>query len=484
MFKNCKMKLQFLSIITTIFVLTACTKDFEEINTNPNVPVAVNPQFLLTNIVWNAANNNAVDAWNAGNQLGQLTARKDFNEIDRWDLRANQELWDKTYHLLNDVQTLIELGDEQNRGYTGVALVMRAFLSATLTDLWGDVPYSDALKGVSEGNFSPKYDTQEEIYLGENGILATLRQAVEILEQNKNGVQIKGDVMYGGDLDQWIRFANSLRLRYLLRISKQVDVSAEFAQLFTEGKLMQSNADNALVPYLASAPNQWFVHNIRSGDFGDVRMSLTIENALESLDDPRQAVWFRPTEKSVVAGTPAFAGIINGVGPATRGDYDFSEISLPGTIFREQPDGVDAVFMLYSEVQFALAEAAEKGWISGTPKEFYEEGISSSFEYFEAEMPVGYLTQNAVALGGQDVLKKIITQKWLASMLVGYEGWLEHRRTGFPELMVAAENLNNDRLPVRYLYPTPEQALNTANYQEAVSRIGGDNLDARGWWEK
>ena len=478
------MKFPFLAIISTIFLLTACTKDFEEINTNPNVPVAVNPQFLLTNIVWNAANNNAVDAWNAGNQLSQLTARKDFNEIDRWDLRANQELWDKTYHLLNDVQTLIELGDEQNRGYTGVALVMRAFLTSTLTDLWGDVPYSDALKGVSEGNFSPKYDTQEEIYTSENGILASLREAVEILEQNKNGVQIKGDVMYGGDLEKWIRFANSLRLRYLLRISKQVDVSIEVFEIFIKGKIMQSNADNALVPYLASAPNQWFVHNIRSGDFGDVRMSLTVENILEDFGDARREVWFRPSEKSVAAGSPAFAGIINGVGPATRGDYDFSEISLPGEIFREQPDGVDAVFMLYSEVQFALAEAASKGLFFGNPKVFYEEGIRSSFEYFGAEMPTGYLTQTSVALDNQDVLKKIITQKWLASMLVGYEGWLEHRRTGFPAFMVAVENLNNDKLPVRYLYPTPEQALNTANYQEAVSRMGGDNLDAKGWWEE
>lgn len=467
-----------------VFLLSACTKDFEAINTNPNVPEAVNPQFLLTNIIWNAANNNAVDAWNAGNQLAQLTARKDFNETDRWDLRANQELWDKTYHLLYDVQTLIGPGNEQNSAYTGAALVMRAFLSATLTDLWGDVPYSDALKGLSDGVFAPEYDTQEDIYTGPNGILATLREAESILKAHKNGVPMSGDVLFGGDTDKWVRFANSLRLRYLLRISGRVDVSSEVAQLAEEGNLMRTNADNALVPYLASAPNQWFVHNIRSGDFGDVRMSLTIEQELEQLNDPRRTVWFRPTEKSMAAGSPQYAGIINGVGPATRGNYDFSEISLPGEIFREQPDGVDAVFMRSSEVQFALAEAAEKGWIDAAPEAFYEEGIRSEFEYFGLPLPPGYLTQSAVALNGQDVLKKIITQKWLASMLVGYEGWLEYRRTGFPALMIAAENLNNDRLPVRYLYPSPEQALNAANYQEAVNRMGGDNLNAKGWWEK
>ncbi|RMF28488.1 MAG: SusD/RagB family nutrient-binding outer membrane lipoprotein, partial [Bacteroidetes bacterium] len=243
-------------------LLLGCTKDFEEINTNPNAPEEVNPQFLLSNVIWNAANNNAVDAWNAGNFLGQLTARKDFNEIDRWDLRSNQELWDKTYHLLKDLQLLIALGERENPAYIGPALVLRAFLASTLTDLWGDVPYTDALLGDTEGNFTPRYDRQEDIYLGPEGILATLQRAVEALDEARGGLPLQGDVLFQGDLEKWVRFANSLRVRYLLRISKRVDVSAQLQALVNEGRLMQSNADNALVPYLSTAPNQWFVHNI------------------------------------------------------------------------------------------------------------------------------------------------------------------------------------------------------------------------------
>ena len=328
------MKIKYILSILWFLILASCTKDFEAINTNPNVPTVVNPQFLLTNIIWNAANNNAVDAWNAGNYLGQLTARKDFNEIDRWDLRSNQELWDKSYLLLNDVQALIELGEGGNLTYKGMALVMRAFLIATLTDLWGDVPYSEALKGAASGNFTPVYDTQEAIYLGPQGILASLKEAIEVLEAGKEGLTVAGDILYNGDVEKWIQFANSLRIRYLIRVSKRVDVQAELQAIVTEGRIFEGNEDNALVPYLPSAPNQWFVHNIRAGDFGAVRMSTTIQGVLEVLDDPRMHTWFKPTEASVASGETIYAGMPNGIGPATRGNYDFSEVSLPGFIFK------------------------------------------------------------------------------------------------------------------------------------------------------
>ena len=265
---------------------------------------------------------------------------------------------------------------------------------------------------------------------------------------------------------------------------ERVDVSSELQAIVAEGNILQSNADNALVPYLSTAPNQWFVHNIRVGDFGDVRMSLTIQEVLEQLEDPRQEKWFRPTEASQVDSSFVFQGMPNGIGPATRGSYNFSEVSLPGALFRDVPDGVDAIFMLYSELQFALAEAAFKGWIDGDANAFYEAGIRSSFEYYEVEIPQTYFDRPSVMLTDEDGLEKIITQKWLASMLVGYEGWLNYRRTGFPELKVAVENLNNDQFPVRYIYPTTEQALNLENYETAVGRMGGDNYNVKGWWEK
>lgn len=461
----------------------SCSKEFEKINTNPNAPEQVDAQFLLSNILWNAANNNAVDAWNAGNFLAQLTAKHDFNEIDRYDIRTNTELWNKTYLLLNDVKSLETLAENGNQTYKGVALVMRAFLFATLTDLWGDVPYSEAIKGASDNNFNPKYDTQEEIYTGNNGILQTLRDAIMILENSRNTTSIppiKGDLIYNGDIEQWIRFANSLRVRYLLRVSNKINVASEMQTIVSNNLLMQSNLDNGLVPYLATPPNQWFVHNIREGDYGGVRMSKTIDSILTNLNDPRIHVWFKPTSASKNTSTPVYKGIPNGLANINSDSLPYR--STLGAIFRDQPAGVNAVLMLYSELQFALAEAAQRGLIGGSAQMYYENGIQASFDYYNTTMPTNYLMQSEVTWDGS--LSKIITQKWLASMLVGYEGWFNYRRTGFPVLKPSVNNLNNDMVPVRYRYPDTEKAVNPNNYNAAVSRIGGDTYNIKVWWDK
>ncbi len=460
----------------------SCSKEFEKINTNPNAPEQVDAQFLLSNILWNAANNNAVDAWNAGNFLAQLTAKHNFNEIDRYDIRTNTELWNKTYLLLNDVKSLETLAENGNQTYKGIALVMRAFLFATLTDLWGDVPYSEAIKGTSDNNFSPKYDTQEEIYTGNEGILQTLRDAVTILDGSRNNLPIKGDLIYNGNVDQWIRFANSLRVRYLLRVSNKINVASEIQTIVSSNLLLQSNMDNSLVPYLATAPSQWFVHTIREGDYSGVRMSSMIDSVLTNLNDPRLQVWFKPTSASVGMGMPVYKSIPNGLGPASIGQYDLADVSTLGAIFRDQPAGVNAVLMLYSELQFALAEAAQRGLIGGSAQMYYENGIQASFDYYNTTMPSNYLVQSEVAWDGS--LSKIITQKWLASMLVGYEGWFNYRRTGFPVLKQAVDNVNNDMVPVRYRYPDTEKAVNPNNYNAAVSRIGGDTYNIKVWWDK
>lgn len=478
------MKTTIYTLVSLIVMLasTGCTKDFDEINTNPNAPESVDPQFLLSNIIYNGANNQAKDAWNAGNFLGQLTARFDFNEIDRWDIRTNTEYWNATYHLLNDTKLLIEEGGARNPTYKGMGLVLRSYLTASLTDLWGDVPYSQSL-GSSNDNFTPIYDTQEAIYTGENGILATLREAVAVLEASQNELTVSGDVMYNGNVDSWIRFANSLRIRYLLRVSSKVDVTTELQAIVTEGRFILSNQENALVPYLASAPNQWFVHNIREGDYANVRMSTTVDSVLSLYGDPRKEHWFNPTVASQDSSTQQYAGIPNGVGPESRSNFDLSKVSTLGPIFRDEPDGVNALLIQACEVQFALAEAAQRGLIGGSAQAYYEEGIQLSFGYYGLTMPSDYLTRPDIAYDGSNSLEKIIAQKWLGSMLNGYEGWLNYRRTGFPKLKIAVDNTNNDQFPVRYRYPDSEKAVNSTNYSDASSRIGGDTHNSKAWWE-
>ncbi len=466
---------------TTLLLLSSCKKDLAAVNTNPNAPESADPQFLLANVLYNSAKNNAEEAWKAGNLLAQHTSNIEFFPVDRYDVGTNTELWNATYRLLNDVQT-IERSAGGNNTYKGFALILKSTLASMLTDLWNDVPYTAAVKGSSDGVFAPAYDKQETIYTGPNGILDNLDKAVALLSAAKDAVN--GDLLYKGDLDKWIRFANSLKVRYLVRISNKVNVSAQLGALVNGNKLLRSNGDNAEIPFLAAAPNQWFLINEREGRYADVRMSKTSETIFTSLNDARTAVFFKPTVASAAAGMPAFKGLPNGLSRQSQNAFNFNNISLIGKLFRDDPQGVKAPFMTYTELQFLLAEACARGLITGNATAYYEAGIAASHAYYGVAVPAGYLTRPDVQLNGTDNLKKIMTQKWIGNFMNGYEAWLDIRRTGFPVITIPADNLNGDRFPVRFRYPSIEQAANKKHYEEAVTRIGGDTYNSKGWWEK
>ncbi len=212
-------------------------------------------------------------------------------------------------------------------------------------------------------------------------------------------------------------------------------------------------------------------------------MSKTSQTIFTGLGDARITVFFKPTAASISAGMPAYKGLPNGLSRQSQNAFNFSDISLIGKLFRDDPQGVDAPIMTYAELQFLLAEAAGKGFISGSATTYYEAGIKASHDYHKVAVPTGYLSKPDVALTGTDDLKKIITQKWISNFMNGYEAWLDVRRTGFPVLPVPSDNLNGDKFPVRFRYPSIEQAANKKNYDEAVSRIGGDTYNSKGWWE-
>jgi hypothetical protein len=347
--------------------------------------------------------------------------------------------------------------------------------------LWGDVPYSQAIKGSTGGIFSPVYDKQQDIYMSPNGILDNLDKAIALLSTTKD--VIAGDILYKGDLSKWVRFAGSLKVRYLVRVSKKVNVSAALQDLVSKNNLLRSNSDNAVIPFLTSAPNQWFLINEREGRYADVRMSKTSENIFTGLNDARLGVFFKPTAASVIANNPAFKGLPNGLSRESQNSFNLNDISLIGRLFRDEPQGVNAPLMTYAELQFLLAEAAQKGLITGSANTYYQAGIQASHDYYKVNVPAGYFARTDVALNGTDNLRKIITQKWISNFMNGYEAWLDVRRTGFPVLPIPKDNLNADRFPVRFRYPDIEQAANKKNYTEAAARIGGDTYNSKGWWE-
>ncbi len=475
-----------LSLISLI--TWGCTKDFDKINKNPNGPENISPQFLLSNIIWEVADRNTYDqGFILASYLVQQSASVEFERIDRYEMGSNSEYWDALYRLLADIQSMKEV-EGTNEAYAAVGDIMSCFIYSQLTDMWADVPYTEATQAKT-GNFTPKYDSQEEIYTNpQTGLIAVLKNAADVLANTNS--PISGDIMFNNDLGQWTRFANSLRVRYLMRMSKRFAqypaLQSELQSIVDGGKIMLGNPDNAVVPYLASAPNQFPLFNASQGGYQEHRMTQTADSILTLWDDPRVAVLYKPTQKSVTDGNPEYKGLLNGQSRETIAsqNIDLNDISLYGAIFRDQPDGVDAQIMQYAELQFALAEAAEKGFISGSAQAYYQAGVEASFEYYDVEVPADYFSRASVMLDGTNNLNRILTQKWLALFNCGHEAWFSVRRTGIPNLKPGPDNLNGGKYPVRYFYPESEQATNSKNYQNAIQEIGGDNINSKGWWEK
>ncbi|MEL6357766.1 MAG: SusD/RagB family nutrient-binding outer membrane lipoprotein, partial [Bacteroidota bacterium] len=196
-----------------LLLLSACTEDFTAINTNENAPTEVQPSLLLRQVLYGFGDEMSYEGFVAGNLLSQHFAMTDFNLFDRHALSSPQEggnPWDILYVHLRDNETILQAARENSAFavYEGPALVMKAYLAATATDLFGDIPYFEAFQGRSTGIITPRYDQQEDIYLAEGGILDNLRSAVIAMDSYDGAIQLGGDIIYNGDLESWIRFAN------------------------------------------------------------------------------------------------------------------------------------------------------------------------------------------------------------------------------------------------------------------------------------
>ena len=456
-------------------IFIGCTKDFSELNTNPNAPVDVQPELLLRQVIFSYADGMSYEGFTGGANLGQyFSADPGFNAFDRGNLLAPQfggNPWPLLYTNLRDIDIVLSKSrsDASLAVYEGPALVLKSLIAANITDIFGDVPYFEAVGGKS-GIVNPRFDLQEDIYLGQEGILDNLRLAVEVMEAYAGTLPLRGDELYDGDLSAWIRFANSLRLRYLLRASGQyAEAASELAEVFSAGNYISDPSQDAVYQF-GSAPNDFRMARARAGDFTNYLMSTTIDTLLDAFGDPRQALWFR--ENAV----GDYAGVRNGLPVGST----VLNPTVPGRVWRENSSTLKANFMTSWETHFVLAEAATSGLISSDARMHYEAGLVEAFGYWNTAMPADYPTRSGVSYVD---LEQIATQRWLASIGNGYEGWIEWRRTGFPEFLAPLSSLNDGLIPVRFPYPATEQALNEAAFNAAVQRIGGENSpNVNTWW--
>ncbi len=475
-------KLIYILIIAT--ALSACDKDFEKINTNPNAPNEVQPELLLRQILYNYGEEMSYEGFVAGNLLGQYFTMVDFNLFDRHNLSAPQlggNPWPIFYRNLRDNEILLKVAQSNTNYaiYEGPALILKAYMTAALTDIYGDVPYSEALQGVG-GITTPKYDPQEEIYTGIGGIFDNLDKGIQAIDHYNGNQRLKGDILLHEDLNDWVKFANSLKIKYLMRISDKVAVANELQNIYNAGNYLSTNAENAAFDFSNGRPNSFRMEQLRDGDFNLFIMSETAEEILKGLNDPRINTLFRPIGND--ATNTEFKGLLNGPNAAET-SISVADFSLTGTIFRDHTGDLDANFLTAWETHFLLAEAAEKGLINADAKMHYQTGIQLAFDYWQTTMPTTYLT-GAAAYGqnGANKIEQIITQKWIANCINGYEDWIEYRRTGFPKLKNISASLNDGLLPVKMPYPTDEATLNAANYNQAVGPHG-NSVNTPVWWD-
>lgn len=490
-------KISTLALLIVSLCTVSCTKDFKEINTDPNRSIAATPGALLAPALYDVVTRNQTRALRLNNELMQVHVTTiNSDEIHRYVIRPSESdyMWNNWYLQLTNFRDMYERASIlQQKTFMGIALICDVWVSSMITDMFGDAPYSESNKG-RENIYQPKFDAQKDIYAD---LFRKLEEANTLLAANQVMPVdlIPLDPVYGAKLDLsnataasaslnsgWRRFGNSLYLRLLMRVSGkgELDAQAKIKEIGETKKadypVMNSNAESAIIRFTTTPPYTTAFNTYRAYDFnGDNGLSEFFINNLKEWGDPRIGRW-----ASVVSGT--FEGIpsgyANGQVPTRRSFY------LEGLM--NEP--LLGNMLNYAEVQFLLSEAALKGYISGNPKTFYETGITNAISMWGLTMPSGYLAGDDVkwddALTVDDKLEKIMLQKYYALFFTDFQQWHEYRRTGHPVLPKGPGLQNNGQMPSRFMYPVAVQSLNRNNYEAAVAAMGGDDLNGKVWWNK
>lgn len=359
---------------------------------------------------------------------------------------------------------------------TAVARMLRAFYFLQITDRWGDVPYSKALQG--EAAFAPVYDKQQDIY---TALFKELKAANDQVNTSEKGVV--GDILLDGDMLAWKRFANTTRMIMALRLSR-VDGAkgkTEYDAALADGVII-SNTQNVNYKFISSDPNNYnpWYQNYTVDNRNDYAISNTVTDYMSPKNDARLKVY----------GESLSGGVIKGL-PYGR----MTPVNIPGAYSRigDAFRGAGSKLNIYSyaQVLFMQAEAAKIGYSTGgdaAAETKYRSAIESSwreFNVYDATAFSNYMALPEISYNSVNGYKQIITEKWVAGYLKGWEAWNDWRRTDFPTLTPAVDAVDTRGIPTRQGYPTNEASLNTVNYNAAVAAMGGsDNNYVKVWWDK
>ena len=452
--------------------VAGCTEDFTALNTNPNAPTAVGVQYLLPSGIVDAVSDLLGTGFDRGTASVwvQHYARLQYGSTDRYEIDGSfsDGLWAGLYTgAIVDFDGMVtQAAALGNSNQEAVGRIMRSWMFHNMVDMWGDIPYSQALGGLASNNITPTYDDASSVY---TGLLAELASASSQIAPTGSlfGDQFRGtignpDILYGGDMEKWRLFANSLRLRMAMRIGSASEASSAIA-----AGVFQSSDQEAKLNWLGVPPNENPMAPAFVSRPGDFRISATMVDNLIAYDDPRLSIYADPARE-----TGEFAGMPNGMNDSHG--IEFEQVSRVGDWFL-QP-GTPTWIIGYAEISLLQAEGAVRGFAGGDAQSLYEAGIRASMETYgisSADIDAylaGPLVAFAADMAGQ--LEQIGMQIWFALYDQGPEAWASWRRTGVPHLVAGPDNVNNDIIPLRMPYPQSEESVNGSNLQAAQSAQG------------
>ncbi|MDF3076580.1 MAG: hypothetical protein K0S09_469 [Sphingobacteriaceae bacterium] len=509
-------------LLMSATVLPSCDKGFEELNTDPINIVSTTADKLLAPALIGTMTSNMIRNRNFNNELMQVTVSISDGDatVFRYEYRRTiaDYLWNSWYIYLTDFKDVYTLSSDPahlNKSYQGISLICQTWVYSLLTDTYGDIPYSQANRG-KEGIVEPAFDKQKDIYLD---FFKKLEEANTLLTTG-TAITKSSDPVYQGDVAKWRKFGNSLYLRLLLRVSGKAEVSADaiakIKQIVgnpTQYPIMSDNSDTANILWngtinTADPFTSPYVAGVRSQDFRAPALGSFFIDHLRDWQDPR-IMTTAPygvggtNPWAIAQGSNGYSGVPSGyeVGAGfTKESYFYSNdatgSSTPRNAVSLQQNPKTGILMNYAEVQFILAEAAIKGWISGSAETYYNKGIANSINYWVPQFSTditsaqftSYVTladidwNNAGTLN--DKMEQIHLQKYYALFLVDMQQWFEYRRTGHPILPKGKGLRNGGVMPARMTYPVYVESANPTNYKIAVANQGPDEIYTQVWWQK
>lgn len=520
-----KIKKSIIATLALVFTIVISCKDLDELNINPNGvdPANADLNFLLP------TTETSLGQTIYGLGFGTFSGVMQHTQQTGWQGGYNNYEWDDLSHswggyygmLMNNDEFFKKAVNEKLEFHEGVARVLRSYIYGMITDLWGDAPYSQALKAeLGPDFFKPKFDDQKDIYLG---ILADLDTANVLLSKSASAytnVAPKQDVLYNGNPEKWRKFANSLALRYYMRLqAKEPGIAEQGIKKITgdPGKypLILTATDDANINFVGSArensnPLNTVYDTDPAGAYMRVKLAVTLVDALQKYNDPRLAIWANKiqTPLVLVEGTD-IDRIVDGKREVSQDvvtkfetdntmpvdfDAEFAGVTVShpkvqifnmntanpaqGTInpyashlndrYKKTSDPLVLMRLISAaEVNFILAEAAQRGLITGDAAGFYANGIQESFNAWGVDSQFSSYITRAPYNG----LESIMEQKWLASWTTAQESWFDWRRTGLPALQTGP-SASREALPLRWYYHfTNEVSKNQVNADAAIAKL-------------